>query len=344
MIYYDFKKGLTPLQCYKSLSETFVSSCPSRATVYFWFNEFRRGRQTVKDDPRSGRPNEVVTDTNVQRVRKLIERDPHCTYGIIQATLHVSSTTVHTILHRHLGLRRRCCRWIPHSLSQDQKEARVEWCRLMLDKYAEGTSKSVFNIVTGDETWVYTFDPKSKQQSTVWCFAGQAQPTKVRQQRSVGKVMVATFFCKTGHLATVPLREQRTVNSAWFTNICFPEVIHAWGITHPKTGTKSILLHHDNASSYTSSATRAYLDQNKIHTVPHPPYSPDLAPCDFFLFPFVKKQLKGTRFSSVDTALEAYLDAVNDIPKSKWASCFSSWFRRMKLCIDASGEYFEKCK
>ena len=52
-------------------------------------------------------------------------------------------------------------------------------------------------------------------------------------------------------------------------------------------------LHHDNAPSHTSFAVREFLAQNNITTLPHPPYSPNLALCDFFLFPKLKSYLKG---------------------------------------------------
>lgn len=74
----------------------------------------------------------------------------------------------------------------------------------------------------------------------------------------------------------------------------------------------------------------------------HPPYSPDLAPCDFYLFPNVKKNLRGIRFSSAEAAVEAYEKEVAQIPTSEWNRCFENWFLRMKKCIDFNGDYFEK--
>jgi hypothetical protein len=52
-------------------------------------------------------------------------------------------------------------------------------------------------------------------------------------------------------------------------------------------------LHHENAPSHTSFAVREFLAQHNITTLPHLQYSPDLAPCDFFLFPTLKTHLKG---------------------------------------------------
>ena len=101
-------------------------------------------------------------------------------------------------------------------------------------------------------------------------------------------------------------------------------------------------LHHDNAPAHTAARTLDFLAQQKIRLLPHPPYLPDLAPCDFFLFPKTKEKLRGRQFSSHEEAVGAYLEAVNDVPEEAWIEAFSSWFRRMEKCIRVHGEYFEK--
>jgi len=72
-------------------------------------------------------------------------------------------------------------------------------------------------------------------------------------------------------------------------------------------------LHHDNAPSHTSNAVRELLAQNNITTLPHPPYSPDLAPCDFFLFPKLKTHLKEHNFGTVENVQAAAMRALNNI-------------------------------
>jgi len=62
------------------------------------------------------------------------------------------------------------------------------------------------------------------------------------------------------------------------------------------------LLHHDNAPSHTSFAVTEFLAQYNITTLPHSPYSRDLAPCDFFLFPKLKTHLKDTILGQLKTS------------------------------------------
>lgn len=270
----------------------------------------------------------------------MIMQDRHVTYCEIEATLDISPNSIHTILHEHLAVKKVCCRWIPHNLTNAHKEARVDWCRKMIEKFNAGASKEVYKIVTGDESWIYAYDPERKQQSTVWVFLGELNPTKVVRARSVSKQMVACFLCgKTGHVATVPLEERRTVNSEWYTTICLPEVI---GELRKTNKSCRIILHHDNASSHTSRETKSFLSTQKVQLMGHPPCSPDLAPNDFFLFPTIKNKLRGQRFLSAEEAVGAFKTHVLEVPDSEWRECYNKWFTRMQKCMDLKGEYFEK--
>ena len=213
MIYYDFRRGLSRQECIDQLTSTFGDKAPSFATVKRWYNEFNRGRCSLTDESREGHPKSVVMSENIDAVQKLIMQDRHVTYCEIETTLGISSTSIYKILHDHLAVKKVCSRWISHNLTKSQKDARVDWCKQMLKKYNGGASKDVYKIVTGDESWIYAYEPETKQQSTVWVFQDEPNPTKVVRARSTSKQMVACFFGKTGHVATVPLEERRTVNS-----------------------------------------------------------------------------------------------------------------------------------
>jgi len=60
------------------------------------------------------------------------------------------------------------------------------------------------------------------------------------------------------------------------------------------------ILHHDNAPAHRAVTTNEFLVKHNIPLLPQPPYSPDLAPCDFFLFPQLKKTMKGRQFDYVE--------------------------------------------
>ena len=216
---------------------------------------------------------------------------------------------------------------------------RVQWCLTMLEKCYSGRVNSTWNIVSGDETWVYQFDHEMKAQPSVWLFPGDTPPLKFKRSRSTSKQMVASYIAKTGHIATIPLEERRILTADWYVHQCFPQVLHAVRTRRPKSG---ITLHHGNAPACTAAATREFLASEGVQVMSHPPYSPDLAPCDFFLFPHVKKQLRGTRYDSPQHATPAFTRAVDSVDKVTWSEVWKSWFQRMARCIEAQGGYFEK--
>ena len=80
--------------------------------------------------------------------------------------MDISMISMNKILHEHLAVKKICS----HNLKNSQKKARVNWCKEMLTKYVQGASKAVYNTYTGDESWVYAYEPETKQQSTVWVF------------------------------------------------------------------------------------------------------------------------------------------------------------------------------
>ncbi|KYQ48359.1 Histone-lysine N-methyltransferase SETMAR [Trachymyrmex zeteki] len=137
MIYYDFRRGLSRQECIDQFTSTFGDKAPSFATVKRWYNEFNRGRRSLTDESREGRPKSVVVSENIDAVQKLIMQDRHVIYCEIETTLGISSTSIYKILHDHLAVKKVCSRWIPHNLTKSQKDARVDWCKQVVRTHAK---------------------------------------------------------------------------------------------------------------------------------------------------------------------------------------------------------------
>jgi hypothetical protein len=89
-------------------------------------------------------------------------------------------------------MRRISVRFVPRLLSDDQKALRVSVCREL--KQARDDPSFISNVIIGDETWVYGYDPESKQQSSQWKSPNSPRPKKARQVRSNVKSMLIVFF------------------------------------------------------------------------------------------------------------------------------------------------------
>jgi hypothetical protein len=82
--------------------------------------------------------------------------------------------------------------------------------------------------------------------------------------------------------------------------------------------------------------------KHHVTTLPQPPYSPDLAPADIFLFPRVKTALKGCRFESIQAIQAAVTTALNEVPVEAFEGAYRAWESRWRKCVDAHRQYFEE--
>ena len=104
----------------------------------------------------------VAAEQNMVTVKCQIKEDPRITENEIKVSLNLSSGSLNRILRRHLGVWKRCARWVPHQLTEEQKRGRVEWC-LHIRKFDGVMSERAWGIVTDTETFVYQYDPETKQ-------------------------------------------------------------------------------------------------------------------------------------------------------------------------------------
>jgi len=101
------------------------------------------------------------------------------------------------------------------------------------------------------------------------------------------------------------------------------------------------ILHHDNSPAHRAVTTNEFLAKHNIPSLPHPLSSPDLAPCDFFLFPQLKKTMKGRRFDDVEEIQANAMRQMRAITKSDYQRCFCQWQEPWNKRIQAQGHYFE---
>jgi hypothetical protein len=93
------------------------------------------------------------------------------------------------------------------------------------------------------------------------------------------------------------------------------------------------MLHHDCAPCHTAISVNDVLTKKGIPVVPKPPYSPDLSPCDFFLFPKIIFHLKGRHFGTVDNIQKDVTDQLRALPHENLQRCYREWEERLRQCV-----------
>jgi hypothetical protein len=88
-------------------------------------------------------------------------------------------------------------------------------------------------------------------------------------------------------------------------------------------------------------SVREFLASEEIIVLEHPPYSSNLTPNDFFLFPTIKEILKRKHFDDIDDIRSNTTAALTAGPENQFQNCFEEWTRGWHRCTDSQGEYFE---
>ena len=98
-------------------------------------------------------------------------------------------------------------------------------------------------------------------------------------------------------------------------------------------------FHHDNARPHVHKGVVEYLKEQNFTIIDHPPYSPDLAPSDFWLFSYIKERLVSA--SGEKSLHKQITEILNSIDIKEYLKTFDKWLERMDLCIKNKGDYFE---
>ena len=291
--------GKTPIQCWRQMDSVFRADCMSKTRVCMWHKRFLQGRTSFKDDKHTGQLKTTRTPENVQKIRTLLDRDKRLSMHQIAEETNIPHSGVHTLLKKEMNLSKIAPKVVLKLLTEEQKRFRVCLCQENLDLLRDQPNL-MEKVVMGDESWISVLEVETKQSSCVWIPKGVTDqcPQKAMRQRAERKMMLTVFFDVKGMVLTEFLPSGETVDSDLYCQTLknLKEAIRRkhpqlWGARLRRDQPCPFLLHHNNASSHTCVLTLALIGESNIEMLAHPPYSPDLTPCNFFLFPRLKNHL-----------------------------------------------------
>ncbi|KAG5330275.1 SETMR methyltransferase, partial [Acromyrmex charruanus] len=251
------KNKIKCADAFRMLTVAYGEATLDRSNVYRWYKMFSEGREDVNDEERAGRPSTSTTDENIDEVKKIVLANRRITVREVAEDLNISIGSCHSIFTNDLGMRRVAAKFVPKLLNFDQKQHR------------EFLAKN--NTLMPQPPYSPDLAPSTLNRSNVyrWYKMFSEGREDVNDEERAGRPSTSTTDENIDEVKKIVLANRRIT----------------------ETGRREIFLHHDNAPAHTSLLVREFLAKNNTLMMPQPPYSPDLAPCDFFLFPKLKRPM-----------------------------------------------------
>ena len=129
IVFFLWKEGTPAADIVHRLKNVFGGLAMQKTAVYKWLQRFETGRQSLEDDPRSGRPATPFTHENVRRVEEIVLGDRRVTIREVTCKTGIAATQIHEIINSQLQMSKLTARWVPRLLSAAQKDVRVKACQ-----------------------------------------------------------------------------------------------------------------------------------------------------------------------------------------------------------------------
>ena len=133
-------------------------------------------------------------------------------------------------------------------------------------------------IVTGDETWIYHFQPDFKAKNKVWVSSEGDRPVIAGHCKTSNRMLYAIFFDSKGPARHIPVPKGSSVTGKFYRESVLTQLVDFYQKRRPRTDVRSIKLLLDNTQAHKSATVQEYQKESGLDVLDNPPYSPDLSP------------------------------------------------------------------
>ncbi len=229
----------------------------------------------------------------------LIRADYALTVQQLAQIMDISVGSFHSILTEDLKMQHVCAVWVSSHLIYEQLQKWIDMYHSWKWMLCENSS-FLKCVITINGTWDYHHNLAIKCKSTEGKTSSSPPLKKIYRTKLVTKVLLCVFFDKDGVIYQHVVSPHITTTMDAYTKVLENLHWHLWS-KYPDF-TCSFILYCNNARPHTAKATLEYLVVKEIKVLPHPPCSPDLARCDFWLFPKLKNSWKTGCFPQMRTS------------------------------------------
>ena len=250
--------------------------------------------------------------------------------------MSVSHTSVLNRL-KELGKIQKVGKWVPHKLSEVNIAQRLSICISLSSRQKK--KSFLWKIVTGDEKWLYYDNSINKKQ---WLSPGQPTLPTPKPDIHGKKVMLCVWWDLKGIIYYEILKHKQTVNADLYS-LQLLRLSQALAIKRPYQGKgkRKVILLHDNARPHVAKTTKATIEELGWEVLPHPAYSPDLAPTDYHLFRSMAHFFKEKNYSDLESLEKDVSQFFNFKPREFYEKGIKLLPERWEKVITNDGNYFD---
>ena len=310
-------------------------SVPSRTAVYRWVAEFEKSGSTLKTQ-RQARVKKVRSPENAEKVKKSIQRSPMRSANKHALALGISDRSVRRILHFDLHFHPYKMA-VVHELHSRDYENRVRCCSNILNQVSLDDC-----VITTDEAHFYLSGSLNKQNCRYW---SSDNPMMVHEQPLHSEKV--TVWCAVGQFGIWgPYFYEENDKAVSVTSERYTKMLSTF--VKPKLkdlkNYKQVWFQQDGATAHTAKKSMNLLKEifgDRVISlrgkVVWPARSPDLSPCDFFLWGFLKAKVYEHRPTTIPALKQAIADEIKRIPQEVITKVMNSFRSRLERCVTCGG-------
>lgn len=332
VIHYHYLRGSSASTCHTEMQRAYSSRTPVLRTIQKWYRAFAAGKSDLEDKPRSGRPKHLFLS---EPIRSLLQDQPALSTRALASALSSTPQTVKSILVETLGYRKLSTHWIPHVPTPEILRQRCQIAETMLTILLQAESTGFRYVYTGDESWFYL----STASDSMWVPPESAAPSAATPTIKSEKIMVTIFWSTAGFSVVEALPKDDHLTAQYLIDKIFRPLEHNIAEGCKCVHRHRIYIHMDNARVHTAKIVKDFLSSSFFRGLPQPPYSPDIAPSDFYLFGMLKTKLQGRTFRTSGELMSAIRHQLSQISHDELCSVYQNWIVRLRQVIDSGGQY-----
>jgi histone-lysine N-methyltransferase SETMAR len=328
--YFILKK--TAAESHRLLVEAYSDHALSETTCRDWFRRFKSGDFDL-DNKERGKPPKKFEDSELQ---SLLDEDDAQSQEQLAEELNVDQATISRRLQA-LGKIRKEGKWVPHELKERDIERRLVTCEMLLNRFER--KSFLHRIVTGDEKWIYFDNPVRTTH-----YVDPGAPVKSTPKRNIhgNKVLLSIWWDQIGVVYYELLKPKETIDGPLYRLQLF-RLRKALEEKRPEYAERhdKIILQHDNARPHVCKVVQTALKTIGWEVLSHPPYSPDLAPSDYYLFRSMSHGLADQHFSNYEEVKKWLDDWIASKPEKFYWDGIHKLPKNWQKVVENNGNYIQ---